>query len=456
VTLFQDCNYTGGWSATFGAGSYHLSDITAKGGRNDDASSIRIPAGYTVTLYRDDNFTGTSVTLTADNSCFTGINFNDALSSMVVSTGATPTPTPAPTPTPTPAPTPTGTCVDPSGSVANYVEAYKSATTRWCVDPTVWAGHSADIQKFFAYGESVITNLQTLFGVSTSLPFVYQVDYPNGGAHTGSNFGNGDSVTGDAFYNTYTGVADSSGTQKTVAGFWGYLLTLHEAINVWTGTVSQGWPVDWWADHRSPFPNSMDYHVMKTIGDAQGNTTLQNAAGIQHYRFGVSGYSGYDSEVAMDDTFYNNYGGYTPFVRLFSLMKTDGLHWNNVAADPSTLLTEYVIAYTQLGLRTATDLTTSSFINSGVGKLDTTIAAYTPSSAHVMSIANAHCSIAGARTDPAVTSTQINNALSALRSGNYAGATIAQRSCTQTPSASAPAECKCSSSSSKWVAPWAP
>src|SRR6185437_9641137 len=42
VTLFQDCNYSGGWSASFGTGSYRLTDITARGGRNDDASSIRI------------------------------------------------------------------------------------------------------------------------------------------------------------------------------------------------------------------------------------------------------------------------------------------------------------------------------------------------------------------------------------------------------------------------------
>lgn len=98
MALYQDCNYAGGWSASFGVGSYHLSDITVRGGRNDDASSIRIPAGYAVTLYQDDNFTGTAVTLTGDNSCLVGVNFNDALSSMVVSTTGTPTPAPTPTP----------------------------------------------------------------------------------------------------------------------------------------------------------------------------------------------------------------------------------------------------------------------------------------------------------------------------------------------------------------------
>ena len=83
VQLFQGCNY-GGWSASFPVGDYTMADIVARGGVNDDASSIRIPAGRTVTLYRDNNFSGTSLTLTGDDSCFTDNNFNDAVSSLRV------------------------------------------------------------------------------------------------------------------------------------------------------------------------------------------------------------------------------------------------------------------------------------------------------------------------------------------------------------------------------------
>ena len=83
VVLFQGCNY-GGWAASFGPGSYTMADIQARGAINDDASSIRIPSGYTVTLYRDNNFAGGSITLTGDDSCLIDNSFNDAVSSLRV------------------------------------------------------------------------------------------------------------------------------------------------------------------------------------------------------------------------------------------------------------------------------------------------------------------------------------------------------------------------------------
>jgi lysyl endopeptidase len=82
VQLFQHCNF-GGWRATFNNnGNVSQAQLTAAGGVNNDASSIRIPAGRTVTLFTGNNQTGRSVTLTGDTACFVGINFNDVLSSM--------------------------------------------------------------------------------------------------------------------------------------------------------------------------------------------------------------------------------------------------------------------------------------------------------------------------------------------------------------------------------------
>ena len=344
----------------------------------------------------------------------------------------------------------TGTCT--AGNGLSYVEAYHSATVRWCVEPRVWASNSRDIANFYAYSETMIPTLGKLFGVTLPSPFVFQVDYPNGGAHTGSDFGTGVSVTGDAFYNGYPDPT----TGQNVVGFWGYLLTLHEAVNDWTGAVSAGWPTDWWADHRSPFPNSMDYHIMQAIGDQQGNATLQAAARIQHYRFGVVGQSGYDQQVAMDDNFFNNYGGFDAFARTFKIMQGDGVKWDQVAPNPSVLLSEYVIAYLQMGFYTHTDLTQSDFIAHGVSNMDAATPAYTPDATHVRAIADAHCSIAGAKTDPSVSSSVINNALTNLRRGNYAAAAVSSRSCTQAAAGSAPAECGCDTGSGQWVSLWSP
>ena len=81
VQLYQGCNY-GGWVASFPAGSYTMADIVARGGVNDDASSIRIPSGYTVTLYQNSSFTGASLVLTGDDTCLTDNGFNDTISSL--------------------------------------------------------------------------------------------------------------------------------------------------------------------------------------------------------------------------------------------------------------------------------------------------------------------------------------------------------------------------------------
>jgi hypothetical protein len=83
VILYQDYDY-GGWSAGFGPGAYTMSDIIAAGGVNDDTSSLHISPGYTVTLYEDDNFSGSSLVLTADTPNLGSYGFNDILSSMTV------------------------------------------------------------------------------------------------------------------------------------------------------------------------------------------------------------------------------------------------------------------------------------------------------------------------------------------------------------------------------------
>lgn len=84
VQVYQHCNYDG-WVANFSNGSFNTTAIVNAGGVNKDASSLRIAPGYKVTLYPEDNFTGTPVEVTGDVPCLVGNNFNDRLSSMVVS-----------------------------------------------------------------------------------------------------------------------------------------------------------------------------------------------------------------------------------------------------------------------------------------------------------------------------------------------------------------------------------
>lgn len=85
ATLYQHCSY-GGWAATFDIGSYTAADITAAGGLNNDASSVRVSAGFQVIFYADDNFQGATLTKTADDWCLVDDGWNDVISSMKVLT----------------------------------------------------------------------------------------------------------------------------------------------------------------------------------------------------------------------------------------------------------------------------------------------------------------------------------------------------------------------------------
>ncbi|GAA4330194.1 hypothetical protein GCM10023149_35240 [Mucilaginibacter gynuensis] len=86
VTFFADVNYAGAGMGALPKGNYTLSQLQAYGFVNDWASSVKIPTGWTVTMYADDNFTGTSWTLTSSNSNFVGLspNANDLVSSVKI------------------------------------------------------------------------------------------------------------------------------------------------------------------------------------------------------------------------------------------------------------------------------------------------------------------------------------------------------------------------------------
>ena len=180
-------------------------------------------------------------------------------------------------------------------------QQYQSAYTIWCVDDTVWAsGQSAFQGTFFPYGDAVVKELESLFAVTPQgLPLIIEAVAPDGGAQTppmccgngcDQNPCLGEAVTGDAY----------TGNAYGVQGFWGYLLTLHELVNQWTGYVSGGWPTDFWADHVSAFPNSMDWHIMATLGTQLGDANLTKASAAQKARFYPGGDS-VDPRVGMFD-----------------------------------------------------------------------------------------------------------------------------------------------------------
>jgi len=88
ITVYKDCNYTG-FSGGLTIGDYNLARLNSLGVLNDDISSLKITQGFQAILYQDDNFTGASTVINADNSCLNTI-WNDKVSSIrVIANGVT-------------------------------------------------------------------------------------------------------------------------------------------------------------------------------------------------------------------------------------------------------------------------------------------------------------------------------------------------------------------------------
>ncbi len=82
VTLYGSCDYQGWVLPDLKPGNYNLAMLTKLGMLNDDAASIEIPKGWTVTAYEHDNFAGESITVTSDSRC--AGNFDNKLSSLKI------------------------------------------------------------------------------------------------------------------------------------------------------------------------------------------------------------------------------------------------------------------------------------------------------------------------------------------------------------------------------------
>jgi hypothetical protein len=93
VIVYEDSEYRGA-TQNLDIGSYDFGQI-----QDDSISSLRVPAGITVTLYTDPGFSGTSKTFTQDTP-YVGDDFNDRTSSLVVSSIGQPSPEETAVPTP--------------------------------------------------------------------------------------------------------------------------------------------------------------------------------------------------------------------------------------------------------------------------------------------------------------------------------------------------------------------
>ncbi|MBC7853342.1 MAG: RICIN domain-containing protein [Pirellulaceae bacterium] len=84
VALFGDGEYGGNFLAKFGVGSFNNAALLAAGGRENGASSAKVPRGWKVTLFDGGNFDGASVVLTGNENFLGDLGMNDRVSSLRV------------------------------------------------------------------------------------------------------------------------------------------------------------------------------------------------------------------------------------------------------------------------------------------------------------------------------------------------------------------------------------
>jgi hypothetical protein len=138
-----------------------------------------------------------------------------------------------------------------------------------------------------------------------------------------------------------------------IDGYWGYVLITHETVNLLTGQmVSGGWPLDWWADHKSPFPAMTAVDVERKLVPAV--------------------YVHHDAQFE-NDTLYQmfkdlkDYYGWRMFHRTFDVLKADRIDLSALGPNPGSTLTNYVCAYLEIG---AEEPLTDYFKRGGVPDFD--------------------------------------------------------------------------------------
>ena len=157
---------------------------------------------------------------------------------------------------------------------------------------------------------------------------------------TGGGFAAGDvseahAITGKASPGIGCSYDAFSGRANGIKAYWAHILITHEMVNLFTGAVvSGGWPVDWWANHRSPFP------LMTAV---EIEYALVPEMAVFHDRQGRG-----DPLVVMFRKLKDQYG-WSMFRKAFRTAVEDGINWDAFGANPPRLRTAYVSAYLQLG-----------------------------------------------------------------------------------------------------------
>lgn len=218
-----------------------------------------------------------------------------------------------------------------------FVKIHEGRHWTWIAREDQYAAHKADIEALYGYADKAFDALCDAWGLKPPKEkyVLLVLDRPGGGFAAG-DVGEARGLVGPSpnpgigcSYDAFSGAANG------IKGYWAHILITHEMVNLFTGQmVSGGWPVDWWANHRSPFP-------LMTAVMIEYQLVPQMA--VHHERQGRQ-----DPLVSMFMELKNQYG-WAMFRKAFRTAVEDGINWDRIGANPSKLRTNYVAAYLQLG-----------------------------------------------------------------------------------------------------------
>jgi hypothetical protein len=188
-------------------------------------------------------------------------------------------------------------------------EIYRTAHWIWFSDPTIYAQNKAYIDPLLNWPETSYVQISQWLGLTL----------PPGSFDGGRRAIYIDSNPG---YFGWTS-AGNIGISYQVFGNvpdWPWIVIPHETANMFTGEgVTGGWPTDWWADGRSPFPAMVAVQVEKA--------------------YNVQYWSGHDSADSNDpqyimfrDQLLGRFG-WSLFQTAFWLMKANGVNLANIHSE---------------------------------------------------------------------------------------------------------------------------
>ena len=206
----------------------------------------------------------------------------------------------------------------------------------WYARSDQFQQQKADIEALYAYADKAFDTLRESWGFQPPKPrySLLVMDRPGGGFAAG-DISEVRRINGQRSPGIGCSYDAFSGTANGIKAYWARILITHEMVNLFTGQiVSGGWPVDWWANHRSPFP------LMTAV---QIEYALVPRMAVFHERQGRS-----DPLVVMFLKLKDQYG-WAMFRKAFRTAIDDGIKWDALGANPSAIRTAYVAAYLQIG-----------------------------------------------------------------------------------------------------------